>query len=143
MLITTRTRYAVMSLVYIATSGGDLPVSLKEIAAEVHLDLSYLEQIFNVLRKSDIVSSTKGPGGGYKICKAPQDINIYDLANLFQDNLKLTTCKNPQASACKVEGLRCNSHGLWAYLGGELRSMLSGISIQDIKEGRYGYDNVS
>lgn len=140
MLITTKTRYAVMALVYMVTSGEGRTVSVREIAEEVNLDLGYLEQIFNALRKSEIVYSIKGPGGGYQLSKAPDAINIYDLANLFQDNLKLTTCKNPQTSACKVEGLRCNSHDLWAYMGSQFRSMLSGISIDDIKHGRYDYD---
>ena len=77
MRISTRGRYAVMALVELAAREATAPapppgrrkppVSLAEIAASQMLSLAYLEQLFGPLRRAGIVTSTRGPGGGYRL----------------------------------------------------------------------------
>lgn len=137
MLVNTQTRYAVMSLVYLISRGDACPVSLKEVSRSQNLDLGYLEQIFNRLRKAGVVSSVRGPGGGYKVSKMPSEVKLREVMEVFQEDLKLTACSNPNASSCKLHGLHCNSHDLWVYLGEKIGSIFDEITILDIYEGKY------
>jgi len=64
MILTTKSKYAVMAIVEVASNNIDAPIALSTISKRNNISLSYLEQIFLQLKKSDIVTSTKGPGGG-------------------------------------------------------------------------------
>ena len=64
MKLGTRGRYAVMAMADLAAVEGSKPVSLATIAERQELSLSYLEQLFACLKRSGIVRSTRGPGGG-------------------------------------------------------------------------------
>ena len=64
MKITSRGRYAVLAMVDIAKHGESSPCSLAHISIRQNISLSYLEQIFNDLKKAELVRSQRGPGGG-------------------------------------------------------------------------------
>ena len=70
MRLTTKGRYAVTAILDLALHQGHGPITLAEIAERQGISLSYLEQLFAQLRRSKLVSSTRGPGGGYKIGRA-------------------------------------------------------------------------
>ena len=73
MQISTRGRYAVMAMVDLAArqsaTAGTAPVCLADIAARQQLSISYLEQLFSKLRRAGLVSSARGPGGGYRLAQ--------------------------------------------------------------------------
>ena len=84
MRLSTKGRYAVMAMADLAKNGrgesGEIrAVSLAEIAARQEISLSYLEQLFARLRKSELVKSVRGPGGGYHLARSPQAISIADV----------------------------------------------------------------
>lgn len=139
MLITTQTRYAVMSLVYLTERRGLGNTSLKQISQSQSLDLGYLEQIFNHLKNAQIVDAARGPGGGYKLSKDPSKVTLKEVLELFQDTLNMNACNNPKVSSCSGS-VKCNSHGLWKYLGMKLGEILDEITILDIHDGKYSYE---
>ena len=65
MMLTTKSRYAVMAILEVASSGSTKPMRLSDISEKQTIPLNYLEQIFLKLKKANIVKSVKGPGGGY------------------------------------------------------------------------------
>ncbi len=65
MRLSTKGRYAVMAMVDLARHGNGMPISLAEIAERQEISLPYLEQLFAKLRRSGLVKSVRGPGGGY------------------------------------------------------------------------------
>ncbi|MFT5446082.1 MAG: Rrf2 family iron-sulfur cluster assembly transcriptional regulator, partial [Gammaproteobacteria bacterium] len=69
MKLTTRGRYAVTAMLDLALHQHEGPISLADIAERQGISLSYLEQIFSRLRRSELVSSTRGPGGGYRLSR--------------------------------------------------------------------------
>lgn len=137
MLINAQTRYAVMALVYMAAQGAEGAITLRSIAKELGLDLSYLEQIFSKLKKAGVVDAKKGRGGGYVLKIAPNLISLEGILQAFDHNFRMTSCHNPNVSACKVKGVKCNSHDLWKYLGARVITLFQEISIADVIAGQY------
>ena len=90
MKLTSKGRFAVMSLVDIAiNSVGNKPVSLSEISSRQNISLPFLEQIFISLKKSGIVTSVRGPSGGYIFAKEPDIVKIYDVIKAIDEDLKI------------------------------------------------------
>jgi Rrf2 family iron-sulfur cluster assembly transcriptional regulator len=76
MKLSAKGRYAIKALVNIATSDSKSPKTLLEISKYQGISLSYLEQLFSLLRKHDLVSGVRGPGGGYRLKDDPDNITI-------------------------------------------------------------------
>tara|TARA_Y100000992_G_scaffold302141_1_gene275186 strand:- start:1499 stop:1945 length:447 start_codon:yes stop_codon:yes gene_type:complete len=76
MKLSAKGRYAIKALVNIATSDSKSPKTLLEISKYQGISLSYLEQLFSLLRKHDLVSGVRGPGGGYRLKDNPDNITI-------------------------------------------------------------------
>ncbi|VAW73479.1 Iron-sulfur cluster regulator IscR, partial [hydrothermal vent metagenome] len=74
MKLTTKGRYAVTAVLDLAFHNEKGPVSLAEISERQGISLSYLEQLFSRLRRSDLVASTRGPGGGYSLARHESEI---------------------------------------------------------------------
>ena len=83
MKITSKGRYAVLAMVDIAKFGEDAPCNLSHVSVRQNISLSYLEQIFNDLKRAKLVKSQKGPGGGYKLNKESTEIRILDICLLY------------------------------------------------------------
>ena len=83
MRLSTKGRYAVMAMADLArnssTAGGERAVSLAEIATRQEISLSYLEQLFARLRRSGLVKSVRGPGGGYRLAHSAADTWVADI----------------------------------------------------------------
>ena len=107
------------------------PLSIKEIAARQGVSVSYLEQLLNQLRKADLISSQKGPGGGYVIRKKPDEISVGMILNSLEGPVAITQCLDPEADGCKrVEG--CVARLLWKSLGEKIEDFLDTINLNDL-----------
>jgi len=131
MKLTTKGRYAVTAMLDLAMHEETTPVSLADISARQDISLSYLEQLFSKLRKSDLVISMRGPGGGYRLKGDAKDIAIASIISAVDENVDATRC----GGAGDCEGGRpCLSHDLWMDLSEQIRIFLSGISLEDMKQ---------
>ncbi|MGJ8669058.1 MAG: Rrf2 family transcriptional regulator [Oceanococcus sp.] len=79
MNVTSRGRYAVTALLDLAQHGHGGPVPLAEVARRQELSQRYLEQIFCGLRACGLVESVRGAGGGYRLCRAPENISVAEV----------------------------------------------------------------
>ena len=79
MRLTTKGRFAVTAMIDVAMQGGTGPVTLAAVSGRQHISLSYLEQLFGKLRRSGLVESVRGPGGGYNLAKAPEQVSVADI----------------------------------------------------------------
>ncbi len=137
MRLTTRGRYAVMAMVELAArqAGTECSetrgqVSLAEIAASQHLSLAYLEQLFGPLRRAGLVASARGPGGGYRLAKAPGEISISAIVQAVDEPIQATRC-GEAVPGC-LAGERCRTHDLWAELGNQIQLFLEGVTLADV-----------
>ncbi|MDR2008792.1 MAG: Rrf2 family transcriptional regulator [Alphaproteobacteria bacterium] len=135
MKLSTKGRYAVMAMIDIATNLEDKEnVSIQAIAERNNISTSYLEQLFIKLKKNNLVSSSKGPNGGYKLARAPKDIFIFDVIQAVDEKIEFLRCKN--GSGCAKNGF-CNSHDLWSSLMANICNYLSSISLEEVINNTY------
>jgi Rrf2 family iron-sulfur cluster assembly transcriptional regulator len=134
MKLSTKGRYAVMAMADLAQASDDGPVTLSDIASRQSISLSYLEQLFAKLRRADVVSSIRGPGGGYRLSRKPSEIRISDIIVAVDEPLRATRCSD--AKGCLADGRRCVTHDLWDELGRHIYLFLSSITLEDVLERR-------
>lgn len=133
MNLTTKGRYAVTAMLDLALHFESGPITLADISDRQDISLSYLEQLFARLRKSQLVVSTRGPGGGYRLNKTPHDIAIADVIDAVNEKVDATRCQG-QGNCQKNE--RCLTHDLWVDLSDQISGFLNGISLGQLIENR-------
>ena len=132
MKLTTKGRYAVMAMADLASYSKNRPVSLSEISIRQNISLSYLEQIFNKLKKSNLVFSIKGPGGGYNLSKAANKIKISEIINGVEENIKATGCSNDPSKFCTGKNEKCITHHFLEDLESLIENYLDSVALSDI-----------
>ena len=131
MRLTTKGRYAVTAMLDLAIHGQAKPVSLNDISGRQGISLSYLEQLFAKLRRCDLVSSVRGPGGGYRLARNGKEISIAQVVDAVNESMDATRC---QGKGDCQEGDQCLTHHLWIDLSEQIHAFLSDISIGDLVE---------
>lgn len=129
MKLTTRGRYAVTAIVDLALHEGSGPVSLGDVAARQGISLAYLEQLFARLRRAGLVTSTRGPGGGYRLTHAASDVVVADIIDAVDETVEYTRCGGERN--CQ-QGKPCLTHELWAGLGDHVRSYLAAVPVASL-----------
>ena len=129
MRLTTKGRYAVTAMLDLALHKDQGPISLADISQRQAISLSYLEQLFARLRKSSLVSSVRGPGGGYELFRDAATIYIAEIIDAVNESVDTTKCRG--AGNCQ-DGETCLTHHLWEDLSGQIHSFLQGISLADL-----------
>jgi Rrf2 family iron-sulfur cluster assembly transcriptional regulator len=129
MRLTTKGRYAVTAMLDLALHKDQGPISLADISQRQAISLSYLEQLFARLRKSSLVSSVRGPGGGYELFRDATSIYIAEIIDAVNESVDTTKCRG--AGNCQ-DGETCLTHYLWEDLSEQIHSFLQGISLADL-----------
>ncbi|PHQ24084.1 Fe-S cluster assembly transcriptional regulator IscR [Marinobacter guineae] len=129
MKLTTKGRYAVTAMLDLALHGDQGPVSLADISARQEISLSYLEQLFSRLRRQKLVTSIRGPGGGYRLSRPAADVYIAEVVDAVSESLDTTRCGNK--GDCQ-NGEKCLTHHLWSDLSDQIHQFLSEISLGDL-----------
>lgn len=130
MILTTKARYAVTAIIEIAGSENCAPLSLQTISTRHDISLSYLEQIFLRLKKAGIVTSIKGPKGGYILAKKREEITMAQIIDAIGEPIKMTRCKS-EKSGCLTSNAKCKTHHLWHGLESRIYDYLDSISLQN------------
>ena len=84
MRLSTRSRFAITTMIDLALRDSDSPVPLSELAQRHRISLSYLEMVFSKLRKSGLVQSTRGPGGGYSLAADGASVTVADIIGAIE-----------------------------------------------------------
>ena len=131
MKMSTKGRYAVMAMIDIGENSAGKPVSLAEIAERQDISQEYLEQLFGKLRRAGLVASARGPGGGYVLARAADEIAMSDVIQAVDEELKVTRCSGDAVDGC-VKGQRCGAHDLWSSMGRQLMHFLESVTLEDV-----------
>lgn len=132
MRLSTKGRYAVMAMVDLARYGNGRPVALADIASRQEISLSYLEQLFAKLRRSGLVKSVRGPGGGYLLARDMDETRVADIILAVDEPIRATRCPPDSAAGCHSDKSRCLTHDLWEELSNQIHHYLNSVSIGDV-----------
>lgn len=117
----------------LALHGDKSPVSLADISGRQEISLSYLEQLFAKLRRAGLVSSVRGPGGGYRLSRPGTEIYAAEIIDAVNEAVDATGCGGE--ANCQ-DGEVCLTHFLWADLSDQIHDFLSAISLASLVERR-------
>jgi len=129
MRLTTKGRYAVTAMLDLSLNYGLGSITLADISDRQGISLSYLEQLFAKLRKKGLVSSTRGPGGGYRLSRSADEITVLDVIASVDEKVDSTACEGK--GDCN-NGDECLSHELWQSLSEQIQSYLSNITLGQV-----------
>lgn len=129
MRLTTKGRFAVTAMMDLAMRNGNGPITLANISERQQISLSYLEQLFGKLRRHGLVSSVRGPGGGYRLARALPQITIADIILAVDEPIDATGCHGMQN--CK-DDQKCLTHDLWENLNKVIFDYLHSVNLDDL-----------
>lgn len=133
MRLTTKGRYAVTAMLDLGLHRDKGPITLADIAERQGISLSYLEQLFARLRRNGLVSSVRGPGGGYSLGRDVDAIFVGEVISAVDEKLDTTLCRGE--ANCK-DNTRCLTHDLWQDLSRRIQDHLDGISLHELINSR-------
>ena len=126
MRLTTKGRFAVTAMLDLAMNAQNGAVKLNDISERQNISLSYLEQLFGKLRRAKLVDSIRGPGGGYVLAAAADEISIAQIITAAEDRLDATQCNGK--TDCHG-GAPCITHNLWESLNHTIYNYLSSVTL--------------
>jgi Rrf2 family iron-sulfur cluster assembly transcriptional regulator len=135
MRLTTKGRFAVTAMIDLALRQHNGPVTLAGIAERQKISLSYLEQLFGKLRRHHLVTSVRGPGGGYCLANPADAISVTDIIRAVDETLDATGCGGK--GDCD-DGHPCMTHALWSSLNQRMFDYLSSVRLSELVDQQRG-----
>jgi Rrf2 family iron-sulfur cluster assembly transcriptional regulator len=128
MKLSTKSRYAITAMIDLAQN-QDGAVSLKDISDRQSISLSYLEQLFCKLKNFKVVTSRRGPGGGYVLNKKSCEISLHEIITAVEENMDQTQCGG--SMNCNKDK-PCTTHNVWTGLNKIISDYMKNITIEDV-----------
>lgn len=134
MNVTSKGRYALRIMIDLAQHRDEGYISLKTISDRTKLSMKYLEMIVGNLKKAELVDSTRGKEGGYKLKKTPEEYSIGEILRCIEDNLAPVSCIKEGEIQCDRSGA-CLTVPMWKELDDITNAYLDTVSLEDLLTG--------
>lgn len=131
MKISTKGRYALRLMLDIALYDAKTPVRIKDIAERQQISDKYLEQIVSSLNKAGFVKSLRGPQGGYRLTKKPEEYTVGMILRLIEGSLAPVACLDDDINNC-TRADRCPTLILWEKLYDAISEVVDNITLADL-----------
>ena len=131
MIVSTKGRYALRVMVYLALKGEEDFIPLKDIAEEEPISQKYLESIMSVLSKAGFVDAVHGKGGGYRLNRSPEEYTVGGILKLTEGSLATVSCTTQGPSACS-RSTCCHTLPMWERLDQMVDAFFEGITLADL-----------
>ena len=132
MKLTTQSRYGVRAIFDIAYHSEGLDTQVNDIARRQEISSRYIEQIFQKLRKGNIIGSRRGPKGGYFLVKKPEEISVGEIIRITEGGLHPVFCvsDNPKKQCERSE--ECVTRLIWCEAGRKLNEYFDSVTVKDL-----------
>lgn len=134
MNVTSKGRYALMVMIDLAQHPDDGFISLKTIADRQGISMKYLEMIVGNLKKAQLVDSTRGKEGGYKLSRKPEEYTVGEILNCIEDNLAPVACIKAGSINCDRSDA-CLTVPMWKELDDITNAYLATVTLTDLLTG--------
>ena len=128
MKLSTKGRYSVRAMCFLALSYKKNPVSLSKISKKEGISLDYLEQLFNKLKKQKLVKSIRGAQGGYILAKKPKKITMSNILKASGEKVEINHCIDKKC----VRFNTCVSKTLWQEMAEKVNQTLNKLTLEDL-----------
>lgn len=129
MMISTKGRYALRIMSYLAAHRDEGPVSLKDISQAESIGIKYLEIIVSSLNKAGLLESVRGKNGGYRLNKQPEEYSLFEILSASEDTLAPVACVDKQS--CEAAN-SCKTYQVWKELDDTIEDFLKSKTLEDI-----------
>lgn len=146
--ITAGVEYALHSLLFlVSVDQSERRATIKELAEFQDISTDFIAKIFTRLKKADLVSSSEGVTGGFKLAKPPEEITVWDVIAAVDGERKIFDCRNIRSKCLLFKGRRptaatgsiCTIHGVMIEAEAKMRSALRSHSLSEIARSVDGY----
>ena len=134
MNITSKGRYALQVMIDLAQHREEGYISLKTVADRQGYSMKYLEMIVGSLKKAELLESTRGKEGGYKLCRSPEEYSVGEVLRSIEDNLAPVSCIKSGSVECH-QAAACMTVPMWIELDAIITEYLDTVSIADLLSG--------
>ena len=134
MKLSTKGRYATVAMADLALSAKENLVTLGEISKRQNISMPYLEQLFVKLRRSKLVTSVRGPGGGYRLAKAPHEIRIVDILTAVEESVDAMSQGAGASGGLSGSKAQSMANRLWEGLSAHVFVYLHQTRLSDVVE---------
>ena len=131
MIVSTKGRYALRVMVYLALHGQEHHIPLKDIAEAEQISQKYLESIMTTLSKADFVDAVHGKGGGYRLNRPTGEYTIGSILKLTEGSLATVSCTTQGPAACS-RSTCCHTLPMWERLDAMIDDFFEGITLADL-----------
>ena len=137
-MISTRGRYAVRIMLYLAEHGKDGSyIPMREAAGREGISLKYMERILPELTKNGLVEGLQGKGGGYRLLKSPSEYTIGEILHAVEGDMAPVSCLEQGRTPCE-RCSECRTLPMWRRYQELTDSFFDSISLKDLLD---GYEN--
>lgn len=131
MLISTKGRYALRVMLDLAENDSHEYVSLCSIAQREDISVKYLESIIVVLSKAGLLDGARGKGGGYRLCRKPEEYTVGEILRLTEGSLAPVSCLEGKSAGCE-RAKTCKTLPVWEKLGSMINEYLDSVTLADL-----------
>ena len=130
-MISTRGRYAIRVMIDLAEHDNGSPIPLKDIAARQEISKKYLEIIVKDMVAGGLLVGASGKGGGYKLCRKPEEYSIGEILELMEGSLSSVACLAAESNDCPRKSV-CNTLPMWTEYDNMVHDFFYGKKLSDI-----------
>lgn len=135
MLISQKSEYGIRALADIVAHSKDRPVNRSDIARRQQIPLPYLSQVLGMLVNGDLLTSTRGPSGGYRLKKRPDEISLLEIVTLLQGPVAPAHCSGNETDSDCERFQNCGLAGVWSQLKTANEQVLGRTTLEEILSG--------
>lgn len=132
MKLSTKGRYAMVALADLALQPNEALASLGEISRRQDISLPYLEQLFVKLRRAGLVESARGPGGGYRLARAPSEIRVSEVLAAVDETVSAMHAGAGASGAVSGTKAQSLTNRLWEGLSAHVYVYLHQARLSDV-----------
>ena len=112
-MISTRGRYAIRVMIDLAENDRGSFIPLKDIASRQEISKKYLEIIVKEMVSGGLVVGASGKGGGYRLCRSPEEYTVGEILDLMEGSLSSVACLSGGTNTCPRKSV-CPTLSMWA-----------------------------
>lgn len=135
MIVSTKGRYALRIMLELAMHEGEGFLSLKEISTRQNVSMKYLEQIITLLNKADLLKSQRGPQGGYRLGRSPENYTIGEILRAVEGRLAPISCLESEENLCPRQE-NCLTIGFWEGLYKVIDAYTDSVTLAQLLGGK-------